>query len=166
MSIQASNISLGQPDSPRLDLVATRQTGRMKPKYLEIADDLRGKIETGSLPVTAQVPTKAALMHEYGVALNTVDRAIEALRALGLVETFQGVGTFVRAQAPIAPINDPASSQLFAALEDRLTRLETLAEHNGPGSVAGELADLRAAVGRLEAGLINLYAATGIKYAP
>ncbi|MFF0631295.1 GntR family transcriptional regulator [Nocardia sp. NPDC004151] len=65
-------------------------------KYQAIADDLRDKIVAGTYAVGSQLPTKAELMTQYDVALNTVDRALDVLRDLGLIESQQGVGTFVR----------------------------------------------------------------------
>jgi DNA-binding transcriptional regulator YhcF (GntR family) len=68
----------------------------------------------------AQLPTKAALMERYDVALNTVERATEVLRGLGLVETYQGVGTFARKP----PADSATDSERLAALERRVARLE------------------------------------------
>ena len=71
--------------------------GHAVPKYREIADDLRARIEAGEFPVGSQLPTKKVLMGRHGVALNTVDRALEELRREGLAETEQGRGSFVLA---------------------------------------------------------------------
>ncbi|MFD0000763.1 GntR family transcriptional regulator [Nocardia sp. NPDC127526] len=84
------------------------------PKYQAIANDLRDKIVSGVYPVGSQLPTKAELMTTYEVALNTVDKALDVLRDIGLVESHQGVGTFVRT-AEIARKAD---------LEARVTHLE------------------------------------------
>lgn len=89
---------------------------RARPKYQLIADDIRTKIEAGSYPPGGQLPTKAALMEHYDVALGTVDRALDTLRALGLTETFQGLGTFVRTRN-----EEPDES---TDLEARVARLE------------------------------------------
>lgn len=83
-------------------------------KYQAIAKDLRDKIASGSFVVGDQLPTKAELMSQYGVALNTVDRALDVLRDLGLIESHQGIGTFVRAK-------DVAE---HADIEARVSRLE------------------------------------------
>ncbi|MBU9762510.1 PLP-dependent aminotransferase family protein [Mycobacterium sp. TNTM28] len=45
----------------------------------------------------AQLPSNRALVAEYGVSPVTVAKAMRSLRALGLVESRPGVGTFVRA---------------------------------------------------------------------
>lgn len=66
-----------------------------KSKYQRIADDLRAGISSGEYPPGSQLPTKAELMTRYGVAVNTVERAIDELRKAGIVETLQGAGMFV-----------------------------------------------------------------------
>lgn len=84
-------------------------------KYQAIANDLRDKIVAGTYAVGSQLPTKAELMTQYDVALNTVDRALDVLRDLGLIESQQGVGTFVRT----------ANADQKADLEARVKALET-----------------------------------------
>lgn len=94
------------------------QRGQGQPKYLAIADDLRAKIESGEYAAGSQLPTHAVLMERYDVALNTVRDALGELRRLGLAETFQGSGTFVRAQASQEP------SPEFTKIMERLDGME------------------------------------------
>lgn len=89
---------------------------------MEIADDLRAKIERGDYRPGDQIPTKAELMAEWGVALNTVARAVSELQLAGWVETQQGRGSFVR--VPDAP--DPTTAEEVVALRERVARLEDL----------------------------------------
>jgi DNA-binding GntR family transcriptional regulator len=70
------------------------------PKYRQIADDLRARMEAGEYPPDSRLPSKAELMSRYHVALATVNSAIGELRRLGLAETIQGVGTFARKPPP------------------------------------------------------------------
>jgi GntR family transcriptional regulator len=65
------------------------------PKYRQIADDLRSKIESGALAPEAQLPTESELMEQYGTSRNTIREAIKMLTTLGLVEARAGQGTFV-----------------------------------------------------------------------
>jgi DNA-binding transcriptional MocR family regulator len=66
-----------------------------------IVDGLRAWIATA--PPGAKVPTNRELMQRYGAGPVTVQKAMHALGALGLVESRPGVGTFVRAvRAPRA----------------------------------------------------------------
>jgi DNA-binding transcriptional MocR family regulator len=66
-----------------------------------IVDGLRAWI--AAAPAGSKVPTNRELMAEYGASPVTVQKAMHALNALGLVESRPGVGTFVRAvRAPRA----------------------------------------------------------------
>jgi GntR family transcriptional regulator len=78
-------------------------TYRLLPMYRQIAEDLRGKIESGELPPGTQMKTEVGLQEEYSdraefssnVSRNTVRDAIKLLVSRGLVETRPGQGTFV-----------------------------------------------------------------------
>jgi GntR family transcriptional regulator len=64
-------------------------------KYKQIADDLREQITTGILPPGSQLPTEPKLTAAYGASRSTVRLAIGLLIQQGLVETRQGIGTYV-----------------------------------------------------------------------
>ncbi len=68
-----------------------------EPKYQQIAEDLRHRIESGELPEAGQqtLPTEIELMERYNASRNTVRDAIKLLTARDLVETRPGQGTFV-----------------------------------------------------------------------
>jgi GntR family transcriptional regulator len=66
-----------------------------QPMYQQIAEDLRKKIEAGTIKRGAQLPTELALREEYDASRNTVRDAIKRLISQGLVETKPGQGTFV-----------------------------------------------------------------------
>lgn len=72
------------------------------PKYRQISDSLRLKIESGDLPPDRQLPTETDLSNEFGVSRNTIRDAIKSLISLGLVETRPGQGTFVA--RPLDPL--------------------------------------------------------------
>jgi GntR family transcriptional regulator len=65
------------------------------PMYRRIAEDLRGKIESGALPRGSQLPTEIELRERYDTSRNTVRDAIKWLITRSLVETRRGQGTFV-----------------------------------------------------------------------
>lgn len=62
--------------------------------WRQIHAALRAQIEDGRLAPGARVPSITALAQEYGVALTTVRKALDALKAEGLVVT-SPMGTFV-----------------------------------------------------------------------
>ncbi|HEV2373831.1 MAG TPA: GntR family transcriptional regulator [Streptosporangiaceae bacterium] len=66
-----------------------------EPKYREIAEDLRNRIESNELTPGSQLPTEIELMEQYNASRNTVRDAIKLLTTRGLVETRAGQGTFV-----------------------------------------------------------------------
>ena len=63
--------------------------------YRQIAEDLRQKIESGTIAPGRQLPTELELREEYDASRNTVRDAIKWLINLGLVATRPGQGTFV-----------------------------------------------------------------------
>jgi len=67
----------------------------LDPLYRQIAEDLRGKIESGELGQGTQLPTEIELREHYGASRNTVRDALRWLVTRGLVNTLPGQGTFV-----------------------------------------------------------------------
>ncbi len=65
------------------------------PVYVQLADILRARIESGELAPRRPIPSKRTLMQEYGVAGGTIDKAIGILRDEGLVRTVTGRGIYV-----------------------------------------------------------------------
>lgn len=66
-----------------------------KPKYLQVADELRRRIVTGEIPPGARIPSRAELVKEHGVAPTVATQALQILVAEGLVETRPGSGAYV-----------------------------------------------------------------------
>jgi GntR family transcriptional regulator len=99
-------------------------------KYKQIADDLREQITSGTLPPGSKLPTEPELAAATRASRSTVRLAIGLLIQQGLVETRQGIGTYVTepatpltvvlsreedwragepADAALQPTGDPAS---------------------------------------------------------
>ncbi|MCB1038801.1 MAG: GntR family transcriptional regulator [Acidimicrobiales bacterium] len=64
-------------------------------RYREIADDLRRRVEGGEVAVGRLLPSEAELSGRYSASRVTVRKALELLRAEGLVDSRQGFGWFV-----------------------------------------------------------------------
>ena len=62
--------------------------------YARVKQHLKDGLASGVWPPGARMPSEAALVAEFGVSRMTVGRALRELRAEGLVERTQGVGTF------------------------------------------------------------------------
>ncbi|HHT69700.1 MAG TPA: GntR family transcriptional regulator [Firmicutes bacterium] len=65
------------------------------PIYLQIIDEFKRQIVTGTLKPGDKIPSQRDLAAEIKVNANTVQRAYREMEILGLVETLRGQGTFV-----------------------------------------------------------------------
>jgi GntR family transcriptional regulator len=66
-----------------------------EPPYRQLAAYLRGQIQSGEIPPDRPVPSKKTLQQRFGVAGNTIDKAIQLLKDEGLVHTIKGMGIYV-----------------------------------------------------------------------
>lgn len=73
-----------------------------KPLYVQLADAIAKKIESGDLAPDRPIPSENHLADAYGVARLTARRAAQELRERGLIVTVRGKGSFVVAQPPTA----------------------------------------------------------------
>jgi GntR family histidine utilization transcriptional repressor len=62
--------------------------------YARIKQHLKDELSRGRWPPGAPMPSDAELVAQFGVSRMTVTRALNELRAEGLIERVQGVGTF------------------------------------------------------------------------
>jgi GntR family transcriptional regulator len=67
-----------------------------KSQYAQIADELRGRIESGAYPPGSPLPSEARLADEFNVSRVTINKAITLLRASGDVKVRRGADTRVR----------------------------------------------------------------------
>jgi len=68
--------------------------------YRQLAAELRAQITDGRLPSGTLIPSENRLMQTYGLARETVRRALRELRIEGLIRVEPGRGTWVRADVP------------------------------------------------------------------
>lgn len=75
------------------------------PIYVQLADLLAAKIESGELPANHPLPSEKQLQQEYGIARGTARAAVSLLRERGLAFTVAHRGTYVaeRKPWPLAP---------------------------------------------------------------
>lgn len=66
-----------------------------RPLYVQLADVIAAKIETGEYAPDRMIPTPARLALDYGIAQMTARRAMRELRERELVYTVVGKGTYV-----------------------------------------------------------------------
>ena len=65
------------------------------PVYVQVAEILRARIESGELLPDRPVPSESQLQQDLGVARGTARKAITVLREQGLVVTVRGRGSYV-----------------------------------------------------------------------
>lgn len=78
----------------------SRQPGE-PPRYRQIADDLRERIERGEFGDAGRITPEKDLIKHYGVAQGTIRQALGVLRDEGLTEARHGAGVYVRNFKPI-----------------------------------------------------------------
>ncbi|MFC4307198.1 PLP-dependent aminotransferase family protein [Cohnella boryungensis] len=79
-----------------------------KPLYRQIADDIERRIACGEFPPGSLLPSERKLADKLNVNRSTVILAYEELRALGLVESRSGKGTWVSSNKwGITPTHSP-----------------------------------------------------------
>ncbi|WP_214364969.1 winged helix-turn-helix domain-containing protein [Pseudonocardia sp. H11422] len=89
-----------------------------RPKYQQIADDLRGKILDGTYAVGDLLPSTSALMSTYEVSVTVARAAIKQLQSDGLAEGQPGKGVYVsREPQPASP------SAEFVEISERIDEL-------------------------------------------
>ena len=66
----------------------------------QLAEALAVSIRDGQLPPGQRLPTESALMERFGVSRTVVREALSRLKTLGLIESRQGSGAFVKSSAP------------------------------------------------------------------
>ena len=87
-----------------------------------LVDSMTARIGKRGLRPGDKLPTESEIMAAYGVSRTVVREAISQLQAGGLVETRQGVGTFVLERATHGPFRvDPAE---LATIEEVIRVLE------------------------------------------
>jgi GntR family transcriptional regulator len=104
------------------------------PMYRQIAEDLRGQIESGELEAGQQLRTELELRDHYGASRNTIRDAIRWLMNLGLVETRPGQGTFVVEK--IDPLVTTLTSDPAASGVEGVSYLSEVSERDREPSVS------------------------------
>ena len=99
---------------------------RVKSQPQRVVDGVYERIQAGTLKPGDRVPPEPGLMREFNVSRTVVREAMSRLQASGLVETRQGVGTFVLAPPVGGPLlaisgGDVQVRQKLAMLELRIS---------------------------------------------
>lgn len=112
----------------------TGEPAKSPKKYEQIAAELRTAIERGEYAPGDRLPGENPLATQYGVAMMTARRALNALKAEGVVEARKGAGVFVRSTRPIRRRASHRLSRhlwgeghsIFAADDNRATTVDQI----------------------------------------
>lgn len=116
-----------------------------RPMYRRLADDLRGQITRGDLPVGGELPSTSRLMETYGVSITVVRAAVRELRSEGVVVGQPGKGVYVQ-RVPESPADSDDYTEIkqqidtlrdalqdaVQELDQRLSRLEQSVDQDRP----------------------------------
>jgi GntR family transcriptional regulator len=72
------------------------------PKYAQVVDEIKRRIEEGDYPPGSLLPSEHQLVQDFGVSRPTIVKALSALRQENWIETQQGRGSFVRGRPALA----------------------------------------------------------------
>lgn len=75
----------------------------------QVAEVMAARIRAGHLTIGDKLPTEAAMVDQFSVSRTVVREALSRLKSLGLVESRQGSGVFVKAVG-FPPLNFDAKS--------------------------------------------------------
>lgn len=122
-----------------------------RPAYLQVADDLRAKIQDGRLASGTRLASLRDLATEYDIAPMTAQNALRLLREQGLVTTHRGRGTFVGTQNTTA--DDPILTELEAIHAELNDLRHRVADQNA--TAAARLSEITTRLDALERAAAN-----------
>lgn len=111
--VQANSCPMILPATPRR---------KHRSLAIELVEQLTTEIREGRFEAGRKLPTEAAIVEVFGVSRTVVREAISRLQATGLVETRQGVGTFVLAHDDSMPFR--IATEQLGTLHDVIELLE------------------------------------------
>ena len=120
------------------------ELGTRAPKYLRIADELRREIKAGRLAPGERMPAETSLLERFRVSLPTLRQAIGVLRSEGLVESRQGVGTFVTSSRRLQRQSRKRYGRARADMQLLTSHLQHEILAAGPETVPSHISDTAA----------------------
>ena len=103
------------------DLAVVVDPSIEEPVYVQIADQIREAIASGTVPPSASLPSVRVLASDLGVNLNTVARAYRLLEEEGFVAIESRSG--VRVSPPSAQASPEIRARLQGELREVLVRM-------------------------------------------
>lgn len=94
------------------------------PIYVQIGQNVRRFLARGDLFPGNKLPSARELAQVLGVNPNTVVHAYSRLESEGIIETRRGLGTFVRADAPVATMKQAMLKDAAKRYADEVRTLD------------------------------------------
>lgn len=101
-----------------------RKMEQGKNNYQQIVDSIKTKILSGELKIGDKLPTEYELCEIYSVSRASVREAIKFLKALGILDVYQGGGAYITNNL-MAQMADSASL-IFALTDGKMSELTAL----------------------------------------
>ncbi|MFZ4746317.1 MAG: GntR family transcriptional regulator [Sphingomonas sp.] len=111
-----------------------------KPRYMQLADELRAEIAKGAFP--DGFPTESILCHRFGVSRFTVREALRTLSGEGLIQRKRGSGTVIQpAAARGGALHQPLSNvgEILQYARDSRFEAHRMPEGGLPKSIAEQI---------------------------
>lgn len=107
---------------------AAIERGKSVLKYQTVIDDLHLAIRNGTYPAYSQLPSVSRLCERYGVSKITINKALGALEAQGLISRRRGSGSFVKKieASSGTPDTSDTSGQMMGFLTEHRARGESV----------------------------------------
>jgi len=123
-------------------LTTTRKIARIQelPVYRQIEMDLRTRLMTGEWTGGEMLPSRRDMARDYGVDVNTFQRAITPLVQEGLLRADGGRGTFVLRSEAAAPKVSPVETVSSPAVTSRIPVSESKVQRPLIGRTLGIIA--------------------------
>ena len=121
----------------------------------QVAEAIATEIRSGRLTVGSKLPTEAALVMQFAVSRTVVREAVSQLKSLGLVDSRQGSGVFVK-EPGFSPLNFDVSAALSRQAVVQMVEVRRALETEVAGLAAerrsaAQVAQIRHAIAKLDA---------------
>jgi GntR family transcriptional regulator, transcriptional repressor for pyruvate dehydrogenase complex len=122
----------------------------------QVAETLAAEIRSGRIAAGTKLPTEATLVAQFSVSRTVIREAVSRLKSLGLVDSRQGSGVYVRA-AGFSPLNFDARYAVSKQAVVQMVEVRRALEAEVAGLAAQRRTD--ADVQRIRAAIVALDAA-------
>lgn len=109
------------------------------PRWLQIVETLRARINDGTYPVGSKLPSETDLMKEFGVSRPTVVRALQDMTARGEIKREHGIGSFVKPPASPSAQEQARPAQAILDRTQQASNIIEIGVVSAPGHVADRL---------------------------